>query len=257
MLFAMCLFYLSGCKTEITGREMPDAPTPSFSGIELQSLQAIDIAKVGITNGNLALKNIGEITYSISVPSISDGDSVPLILALHYANGDGVSYLSESIEPALVGLNGIIIAPSAINKENWSSQSSTKMVKELLDYAIAHWPVDPNKVVVTGYSMGGFGTWSQISQYPELFSAAIPMAASPKDWIDQITVEVPVYIIHPEFDTVSSLEVIEHEVSTLRELGVDVQLHVMTAANHADWDFSESYLNDATDWLEYSVWLGL
>ena len=39
--------------------------------------------------------------------------------------------------------------------------------------------IDKAKVVVTGYSMGGAGTWHFAEKYPERFSAAIPVAGRP------------------------------------------------------------------------------
>lgn len=44
-----------------------------------------------------------------------------------------------------------------------------------VDYAIAHAPVDPNKLAVTGYSYGGFLTDWMITQTPR-FVAAVKAA---------------------------------------------------------------------------------
>ena len=35
--------------------------------------------------------------------------------------------------------------------------------------------IDRTRLYVTGLSMGGYGTWSLISRYPDLFAAAIPI----------------------------------------------------------------------------------
>jgi len=254
ILAAFYLLSLLGCKAEITGREMPNQPQPKFESIDQQSLANIDVSIAGQFHGALVLNGSDDISYGISVPQIAMGQKVPLVLALHYASGNGRDYLSYSIAPALAGLNGIIISPSAIKGEGWVSNNNINMLKELLDYAISHWPIDPDKIVVTGYSMGGSGAWALASRYPQLLSAALPMAASPNQWINTLSKEVPIYVIHPEFDTTTSLQDMQSNVSLLQSKGLDIQLHIVPAANHSDWDLSASYLNDAIDWLEYTVW---
>ena len=47
---------------------------------------------------------------------------------------------------------------------------------ELLDQLSETLPIDPKRVYVTGFSMGGFGSWIAISRYPEKFAAAAPIA---------------------------------------------------------------------------------
>ncbi|WP_198000413.1 prolyl oligopeptidase family serine peptidase [Gimesia alba] len=37
------------------------------------------------------------------------------------------------------------------------------------------YPVDNNRIYITGYSMGGYVTWSMIARYPDLFAAASPI----------------------------------------------------------------------------------
>ncbi len=45
-----------------------------------------------------------------------------------------------------------------------------------LDYAIAHYPIDPKRVATIGHSYGGFMTNWLMTQYPDRFAAAIPGA---------------------------------------------------------------------------------
>ena len=50
-----------------------------------------------------------------------------------------------------------------------------KMVKEVLDEALANYPVDRNRIYIAGLSMGGMGTFDMLCRYPDLFAAAIPI----------------------------------------------------------------------------------
>ena len=45
-----------------------------------------------------------------------------------------------------------------------------------LDHVKRRWPIDTNRVLLIGYSMGGFGTWNLGLRYHDLFAALLPMA---------------------------------------------------------------------------------
>lgn len=49
-------------------------------------------------------------------------------------------------------------------------------VLEGIEDVIAKYPVDRDRISVTGFSMGGAATWYLASHYPDLFAAAAPMA---------------------------------------------------------------------------------
>lgn len=49
-------------------------------------------------------------------------------------------------------------------------------VLESIEDVKAKFPVDADRISVTGFSMGGAATWYLVSHYPDLFAAAAPMA---------------------------------------------------------------------------------
>ncbi len=51
---------------------------------------------------------------------------------------------------------------------------------ELVKRARVSWGVDPNRVFVTGHSMGGFGAWMFGSHYADLFAGAASFAGAPR-----------------------------------------------------------------------------
>src|SRR5699024_6306332 len=50
-----------------------------------------------------------------------------------------------------------------------------RMTVELLAQLQKEFPIDPNRLYVTGLSMGGFATWDLIARHPETFAAAVPV----------------------------------------------------------------------------------
>ena len=84
----------------------------------------------------------------------------------------------------------------------WSDAAADKAVMALINDAMRAYAIDRKRVLVVGYSMGGRGTWHMASQHQDLFTAAIPMAASTRDLsIDQLGRQ-PTYIIHSRADEV-------------------------------------------------------
>ena len=138
---------------------------------------------------DLRLQRPGEpaVRYTIYIPSTYVlSRPVPLILALHYGvggqdpDGAGGQMLQILIGPALVELGAIIVAPDSV-RGNWSSPENEKAVNALLDMVLAKYEIDRKKIAVTGYSMGGAGTWHFAEKYPDRFSAAIPIAGRPPE----------------------------------------------------------------------------
>jgi hypothetical protein len=48
----------------------------------------------------------------------------------------------------------------------------------MLDYVLQNYRIDPDKVYVTGLSMGGGVTWNLVSYYPQLIAAAVPICGA-------------------------------------------------------------------------------
>ena len=48
------------------------------------------------------------------------------------------------------------------------------MAMEIIDDAIARYPVDRNRIYVMGISMGGYAAWELMQRRPELFAAGLP-----------------------------------------------------------------------------------
>ena len=55
---------------------------------------------------------------------------------------------------------------------------------QLVDHVIGKLNVDPERVYVTGLSMGGYGTWRLAATYPDRFAAAVPICGGgePAKW---------------------------------------------------------------------------
>ena len=139
----------------------------------------------GIHSMTLQRAGAPPVHYAISIPAASATSSlVPLVLALHFSanpQGAGRAVLEILVQPALAELGAIIVAPDSLGGD-WQSSDNDRAVNDLLDAVIKSYKIDTKKIVVTGFSMGGRGTWYFGEKYPNRFSAAIPVAGFPPQW---------------------------------------------------------------------------
>lgn len=107
-----------------------------------------------------------------------------LALGLHgggAGSGDCGSSASQFGGP-LSSLDLSAVFPEVLVKteRGWTDPPETeKWVLELLRAARRTWDIDPNRVYVTGHSMGGFGTWTYGAIHADLFAAGAAFAGAP------------------------------------------------------------------------------
>ena len=205
----------------------------------------------GIRTDSLSLKGNIVWNYSISVPEINSNEKVPLVIGLHWVGeNEGEQYLRCLADPGFKKLDAIIFAPDAGEFYFWE-ESNYSLILTLVEYAKQHWPIDLNKIIISGYSNGGIATWFFGVNYPELFSAAVPMA-SYYDYNKKL--KIPFFVIHGENDELFPLAVTEDLVNSLSNKGSDIKLHVIDGFSHYTACSYDNALRVASDWLLSDVW---
>src|ERR1700730_3823865 len=226
-------------------------------GVAAQVVGDPPVLTPGLHNLKLPRADELAISYAISIPgNYSSSTPVPLILALHFgvrggdAAGAGGDVVQILIGPALVELGAIIVAPDSV-QGNWSSPENEKAVNALLDMALTHYSIDKTKVAVTGFSMGGPGSWHFAEKFPERFSAAIPVAgrppASASGW------RLPVLAIHSRDDQVAPFDPTEARIAELQKAGVNAKLIALTGITHYETSRFRDALRRAVPWLR-EIW---
>ncbi len=243
----LLVFFGLGCGAE-------DGPDPSTGAV----ISASDLVGIELVPG-IQTVTVGQppatlLRLTIAVPDTLPEAGVPLVLALHWAGSDSPhlaeTYVTTFAEPALRNLGAIIIAPEATSTY-WAGPVVSRTLSSLVTSALTVWPVDPEQVALTGYSMGGVGAWYMASVYPDLFSATIPVAGLPTAVLEP---EVPLLAIHGELDSFHPLAFTQTAVDSLIALGGLAELVVVPGATHGDVALHAPYLTAAIDWLHAEVW---
>ena len=156
-----------------------------------------------------------------------------------------MGFIRSLVVPGLKKLGAIIIAPDCPG-DGWTDPISEGAVLALTEYAVRHWPVDRRRVVVTGYSLGGIGSWFFASRHPEIFSAAVPVAGRP---VGDVDVRVPIYAINGRRDEVIDIEPTRTAIESLRARGARVELIVVKGPTHYQTQAFVAPLKEAVVWL--------
>ena len=142
--------------------------------------------ETGFMNRSVMVSGV-EYRYQVYVPrEFSRSKKWPVIIALHgggeYGN-DGIrqtnGFLARAIRANPERFPAIVIFPQAHadGTPGWQLEGGQAALLAL-DKAIKEFQGDPKRVILTGLSAGGNGTWSIASRYPERFAAIVPVCGS-------------------------------------------------------------------------------
>jgi len=167
----------------------------------------------------------------------------PLILFLHGAGerGDDIQLVKTHGIPKVaeaMDLPFVAISPQCPNNHWWSDYIGA--LEDLVEQTIATYDIDPNRVYLTGISMGGFGTWHMIVEHPHLFAAAAPICgggAWPYGIHERVSSirHLPIWVFHGAKDDTVPLSESQEMVDLLKKCGADVRFTVYPDAMHDSW----------------------
>jgi len=156
--------------------------------------------------------------------------------------------LDSLIKPGLGKLGAILVAPDALGRGDWTTRTNEQAVEWLTRSIVRSYAVDPSKVAVTGYSMGGEGAWYIGGRHQDLFTAAVPVEGDPAG--KGLKWTIPVYVIHSRDDEVVRLGPVEKHVEQLKGQGTLVKLRIVDGRTHYDVEKFSRPLQEAVPWLE-------
>lgn len=216
---------------------------------------------------------VGEtFAYRLWAPQFPEaGRKYPLILFLHGSGecgtdnrrqlGVGLPRLLASLqlrsEPVMV------LAPQCQNGNGWvrrpamgpdyaASREPTPALEvalELCRHLVAERQADPQRLYITGLSLGGFGTWDAIQREPELFAAAIPICGGGDLRRVQAIKRFPLWVVHGAKDQIVPVDCSRRLVELLRQCGNrKLRYTEIEGAGHNVWD--QTYASqEVLEWL--------
>jgi hypothetical protein len=142
------------------------------------------VADAGNTGGDLRPNFLGRVQpYGVYVPSTYDGSRpVPLTWLLHslVMNHNQYGSLSPKLLQAACERRGSICATTlGRGPDGWYHDEAELDFFEVWHALATSYRLDGERTALSGYSMGGYGTYKLGLEYPQLFASAVALAGAP------------------------------------------------------------------------------
>ena len=219
----------------------------------------------------------GTYRYQVYVPADYNTSQQrwPVILFLHGGGERGADGVIQSqvgmgaaVRGAAAKWPAIIVMPQVPTDSIWLGGPSETAIAAL-DRTMAEFRTDPDRVYLTGLSLGGNGTWNLAYRFPERWAAIAPICAfitpfnqlrgsrtiAPADAGDQFAAiaqrlrTMPTWIFHGEIDPVVNVDQSRKAVEAFRAAGATAMRYTeYLGAGHNVWDMTYAS-PQFRDWL--------
>jgi predicted peptidase len=176
----------------------------------------------------------------------------PLVIFLHGAGerGDDVEKVKLHGPPLLVekgrSFPFILVSPQCPERQWWSGEPEA--LAALLDEIERDYRVDPDRIYLTGLSMGGAGTWALAAMQPDRFAAIAPVCGPANPKTAGRIKHLPIWVFHGAKDNTVPLKASGDMVAALKAEGADPKFTIYPEAGHDSW--TATYNNPGLyEWL--------
>jgi pimeloyl-ACP methyl ester carboxylesterase len=164
----------------------------------------------------------------------------PLIIYLHGGSdrGNELNQLYSSGIPDQIFRGRefpfIIISPQCPEHIRWSTDN---WFENFFEEVTARYRIDTNRIYLTGFSLGGSGTWYLAAKYPDKFAAIAPISGftSHMDFIEnniEKLINIPIWAFHGKIDNVVPFEETEKIVKKLEGKNNNLKFTVEPTVGH-------------------------
>jgi predicted esterase len=178
--------------------------------------------------------------YCVRVPADYDPSrTYPLLVFLHGSASTETDIAGKSF----LSSGGIIeVAPFGRGPSNgFATRDAQTDIAEAIEDAVANYPIDRGRVVLTGFSMGGYGALRTYWETPEkfqalaVFSGGTRFGANSIDFLAEDLARfegLPVFLYHGEEDRNVSFDRAREVAERLRAAGAKVEFYPEPGKGH-------------------------
>lgn len=205
------------------------------------------------------INNSGDtLLYRMLEPGPDCLKKYPLVIFLHGAGERGNDNEKQLVHGTklfsgkqnMIDFPCFVIAPQCPENKRWVEVSWSLpkhdmpvmiseplgLTMELINQMILKYPIDTNRIYITGLSMGGFGTWDLISRYPEKFAAAIPICGGGDEKQAKNMVDIPIRAFHGTKDKVVQVARSRNMINAIKKEGGNPLYTEYPTLGHLCWN---------------------
>lgn len=184
--------------------------------------------------------------YCIIEPqNYSPNKKYPVLLYLHGAGETGTDNVSQvlTMQDAFF-VNGDLLSEAIIICPQTTSWWSTNLdctgpvgaAVRLIEELGKTYNMDENRIYVMGISMGGYGTWDALSNFPDFFAAGIPICGGGNSGYANTLKDIPIWIYHGTADSTVPFSTSENMYDAIKaEGGNKIHFTRLQGVNHNCW----------------------
>lgn len=185
--------------------------------------------------------------YSVKIPNNLDKkNKYPLLVSLHGSGTDDTKVFGDFQSAPD---NFIEMAPYGRGTSNgYSKDHAQDDIREAIEDVMANYPVDPDKIVLTGFSMGGYGVYRTHYEMPDKFRALSVFSGHPniankyspisiypnflkKRYLEPFS-NIPIFIFHGGKDRNCPIELTRELVNKFESMGANVVFYFEEDKGH-------------------------
>lgn len=182
----------------------------------------------------------------------------PAILFLHGIgeSGNNLDLLKQNGFPRAIEGDQqfpfIFIMPQCPSSTEWyyTNTDNITAMQVFLDDILSRFPIDANRLYITGLSMGGIGSWYFAIKMPSRFAALVPVAFRGDGWSPEPAKDIPVWAFHGSKDGVIPISKAQELVDQFRAVGGNIRFDPYPNGGHDASTWTVTYNNpDLYDWM--------
>jgi predicted peptidase len=166
-----------------------------------------------------------------------EANAWPLIVFLHGAGerGDDLKQVKKYGPPMIVegtpDFPFVVVSPQCPAGQRWEPER----LMALVDDVVARYRIDRRRIVLTGASLGGFGTWMTAAAYPDWFAALVPVCGWGNPvWAPRLR-DVPIWMFHGEEDYIVPIDGSLEMLNAVLAAGGDARFTSYPGVGHDAW----------------------
>jgi poly-gamma-glutamate synthesis protein (capsule biosynthesis protein) len=133
----------------------------------------------------------------------------------------------------------IVASPQIPAHRKWTATE----VAGLVEFLGEKYPIDPDRIYLTGLSRGAIGVWNAAVKYPDMFAAVAPVAAGGENVARVCGLrDLPIWAFHGEDDKNIPAATTTRMIERIEKCGgTKAKVTIYSGAKHNVWD--ETYAN--------------
>lgn len=210
--------------------------------------------EIAFSKETFSFENITLPYRKATIPGLSEKAS--LVIYLHGGSSKGNDNETQIQEPGVNAIStwlsennrkAIMLVPQCPADMSWLGTMQDAIVHLLQTY-IDRGVVDANKVYIFGGSMGGTGTWNILSNHPDFFAAAMPVAGNPTGLDAEAVSKTPLFTVMGTADKLMKISNVETFLKDMDGYRAEYKFNIEEGWTHEDV-CKNSYTTERLSWV--------